>query len=96
LAQPTTATARIASWIIKRVPLSAGAPIGRRYHIAFETDSLIQVFDIWDFEHSFQAFATVLEPILGELGVDPGGPQVSPVRNIIEAEIGGNSPTLSG
>lgn len=26
----------------------AGAPAGRLYHVAFEADGLIQVFDVWD------------------------------------------------
>jgi hypothetical protein len=62
----------------------AGAPPGRLYHFALETDGLIQVFDVWDSEESFQAFGATLVPILTELGVDPGQPQVSPVHNVIE------------
>ncbi len=61
----------------------AAAPAGRLYHFALETDGQIQVFDIWDSQESFQAFGATLVPILTELGVDPGAPQVSPVRNII-------------
>ena len=61
----------------------AAAPAGRPYHFALETDGQIQVFDIWDSQESFQAFGATLVPILTELGVDPGEPQVSPVRNII-------------
>ena len=62
----------------------AGKPAGRLHHIAVETDGKIQVFDVWDSAESFQAFGTTLVPILAELGVDPGEPQVSPVHNIIE------------
>jgi hypothetical protein len=62
----------------------AGAPAGRLYHAALEADGLIQVFDIWDSQESFQAFGATLVPILAELGVDPGEPQVSPVHNIIK------------
>ena len=57
---------------------------GRLYHVAIETDGQIQVFDVWDSQESFQAFGATLVPILAELGVDPGEPQVSPVHNIIE------------
>ena len=52
----------------------AGAPPGRLYRSAFETDGKIQVFDIWDSQESFQAFGESLVPILSELGVDPGEP----------------------
>jgi hypothetical protein len=62
----------------------AGAPAGRLYHVALETDGQIQVFDIWDSQQSFEAFGPTLLPIMAELGVDPGEPQVSPVHNIIE------------
>ena len=62
----------------------AGAPAGRRYHVALEADGLIQVFDIWDSQESFEAFGKTLLPIMAELGADPGQPQVMPVHNIIE------------
>jgi hypothetical protein len=42
----------------------AGAPAGRLYHVALETDGLIQVFDVWDSEEAFQAFGATLMPIL--------------------------------
>jgi hypothetical protein len=62
----------------------AGAPAGRLYHVALETDGQIQVFDVWDSRESFEAFGATLLPIMAELGADPGQPQVSPVHNIIE------------
>jgi len=62
----------------------AGAPAGRLYHVALETDGQIQVFDVWDSEESFEAFGATLLPIMAELGADPGQPQVSPVHNIIK------------
>ncbi len=61
----------------------AGAPAGRLYHVALETDGKIQVFDVWDSQESFEAFGATLLPIMAELGADPGQPQVSPVHNII-------------
>jgi hypothetical protein len=61
----------------------AGAPAGRLYHAALESDGLVQVFDVWESQEAFEAFGATLLPIMGELGVDPGQPQVAPVRNII-------------
>jgi hypothetical protein len=70
---------------IKRLEeAGAAAPPGRLYHVALESDGLIQVFDVWDSEESFQAFGATLVPIMVELGADPGQPQVSPVRNVIK------------
>jgi hypothetical protein len=62
----------------------AGAPAGRRYHVALEANGLIQVLDVWDSQESFEAFGQTLLPIMAELGADPGQPQVMPVHNIIE------------
>ena len=62
----------------------AGAPAGRLYHVAMETDGQIQVFDVWDSQESFEAFGATLLPIMAELGADPGQPMVAPVHNIIE------------
>ena len=62
----------------------AGAPAGRLYDVAPETDGQIQVFDVWDSQESFEAFGATLLPIMAELGADPGQPQVSPVHNIIK------------
>ena len=62
----------------------AGAPPGRLYHVALETDGQIQVFDVWDSQESFEAFGATLVPIMAAMGADPGAPMVSPVYNIIE------------
>lgn len=68
----------------KLAAAGAGAPAGRQYHVAMETDGMIQVFDVWDSQESFNAFGETLMPIMGELGADPGQPMVSKVHNIIK------------
>jgi hypothetical protein len=70
--------------ISKLEAAGAGAPAGRLYHVALETDGKIQVFDIWDSQESFEAFGATLLPIMAAVGADPGQPQVSPVHNIIK------------
>jgi hypothetical protein len=62
----------------------AGAPPGRLYHVAVESNGNIQVFDVWESQETFEAFGATLMPILTSLGADPGQPMVSPVRNIIK------------
>ena len=62
----------------------AGAPAGRLYHVALETDGQIQVFDIWESKESFDAFGETLMPIMTGLGAEPGEPMVSKVHNIIK------------
>ena len=64
----------------------AGAPAGRLHHVALESDGLIQVFDVWESQESFEAFGATLLPIMAELGADPGQPMISPVYNMIDGE----------
>jgi hypothetical protein len=76
--------ARYDDTITRLEAAGAGAPAGRLFHFAIEADGLIQVFDFWDSQESFEAFGATLVPIMTELGVDPGQPQVSPIHNIIK------------
>lgn len=70
---------------IKRLEeAGAGSPPGRLYHVAMEADGLIQVFDVWESEATFQAFGETLLPIMKDLGADPGQPQASPIHNIVK------------
>ena len=62
----------------------AGAPAGRTYHVALETDGQIQVFDVWESQEQFDAFGATLIPILTGLGVEPAPPMVARVHNVIE------------
>ena len=60
-----------------------GAPKGRSYHVAFEGENGLQVFDVWNSQEDFDAFGQTLMPILAGAGIDPGEPMISPVHNII-------------
>jgi hypothetical protein len=60
-----------------------GAPKGRSYHVALETDGSIQVFDVWESQEEFDAFGATLVPILSGLGVELGEPMVGTVHNVI-------------
>ena len=39
---------------------------------------------VWDSKDQFEAFATRLMPILEEVGVDPGDPEVLEIHDIIK------------
>ena len=60
-----------------------GNPAGRLYHVAFEGQGGLEVFDVWDSQESFDRFGQTLMPILEELGVDVGKPEVMPIHNVI-------------
>ena len=62
----------------------AGSPPGRLYHVALESGGLIQVFDIWESQETFEAFGATLVPIMTAAGVDPGQPMVASVHNVIQ------------
>ena len=71
--------------VIKRLAdAGAGAPKGRTFHCALESNGEIQVFDIWESQEEFEAFGTTLVPILGEFDIELNEPMVAPVHNIIE------------
>jgi hypothetical protein len=61
----------------------AGAPTGRLYHATYGPPDRLRVFDIWESPQSFEAFGATLLPILQELGVDPGTPEVAEVHRVI-------------
>lgn len=61
-----------------------GAPDGRLHHVALESEGSIQVFDVWESQEKLEAFSPTMVPIMGAVGVDPGEPMISPVRNVIK------------
>ena len=61
----------------------AGAPKGRLYHVCYGTGDELRVVDVWESSESFDTFGQTLMPILQELGIDPGQPEISEVHNII-------------
>ncbi len=82
---PTGMTAANYDEVIKRLDeAGAGAPTGRLYHVAFGDKDNLKVSDIWDSMENFMAFGQKLMPILNELGVDSGQPEVIEVHNIID------------
>lgn len=62
----------------------AGSPAGRLHHSSFGPADRLMVYDIWESQETFDVFGQTLMPILAELGVDPGTPDVMPVHKIIE------------
>ncbi len=71
--------------VIKQLEAAgAGAPKGRTFHVALESEGAIQVFDIWESQEDFDAFGSTLVPILSELGVELKEPMVATVHNVIK------------
>lgn len=77
---------------IKRLEQAgAGSPPGRLYHVCFGDKDNLRVSDIWDSMDSFERFGQTLKPILEELGINPGEPDIIEVHNIIEGVKAGTA-----
>ena len=61
----------------------AGHPPGRVYHACFGTNDSVNVFDVWTSQAAFEKFGQTLMPIMNQLRIDPGQPQVVEVHNVI-------------
>jgi hypothetical protein len=52
------------------------------YHVCFGTDGNLRVSEIWDSREQLDAFGERLMPVLSEIGIEPGQPEVLDVHNI--------------
>jgi hypothetical protein len=63
-------------------------PTGRSpwldYHIAFKSNGNFRVSEIWDSREQFDAFGQRLMPVLKEVGIEPGEPEMLEIHNIIQ------------
>lgn len=60
-----------------------GHPTGRVYHACFGSSTKLSVFDVWTSQAAFDKFGKTLMPIMQQIGVDAGQPQVVPIHNAI-------------
>jgi hypothetical protein len=58
-------------------------PDGMDYHVCFHADGKLRVSEIWDSQEQLDAFGERLMPLLAEVGIDPGQPEVLEIHNII-------------
>lgn len=56
---------------------------GLDYEICFGSGDRLKVSQVWDTQQQLDAFGARLMPIRGELGIDPGEPEVVEVHSII-------------
>jgi hypothetical protein len=81
---PTGMTSSKYDEVIRRLAAAgAGAPSGRLFHTSFGPPTQLKVVDIWASQAQFDAFGAVLTPILHDLGIDPGTPDIQPQHNSI-------------
>ena len=58
-------------------------PDGMEYHVCFLADGNVRVSEIWDSREQLDAFGERLMPLLAEVGIDPGEPEVLEIHNTI-------------
>ena len=59
-------------------------PQGLDYHVAFKANGKFRVSEIWDSREQFDAFGQRLMPVLKEVGIEPGKPEMLEIHNIIK------------
>ncbi len=59
-------------------------PDGLDYHVCFGTDGNLRVSEIWDSQEQLDAFGERLMPILSEVGIEPGTPELMEIHNIVK------------
>jgi hypothetical protein len=57
---------------------------GLDYEICFGSGDNFKVSQVWDSKEQLEAFGARLGPILAELGINPGEPEIMDVHNIIK------------
>jgi hypothetical protein len=57
---------------------------GMDYHVCFGSDGNLRVSEIWDSREQWQAFGERLMPILAEVGIEPGEPDVYEIHNVVK------------
>ena len=59
-------------------------PKGLECHVAFKSDGKFRVSEIWDSREQFDAFGERLMPVLKDVGIEPGKPEMLEIHNIIK------------
>jgi hypothetical protein len=58
-------------------------PDGMELHVLFGPDNDLRVSEIWDSKEQLDAFGQKLMPVLSEVGIDAGEPELLEVHNIV-------------
>ncbi len=59
-------------------------PDGLDYHVCFGSDGNLKVSEIWDSQEQLDAFGERLMPLLAEVGIGPGEPELIEIHNILK------------
>jgi hypothetical protein len=82
---PPSLTAQQYDEVVRRLNEAGVFPAdGLDYEICFGSEGNLKVSQVWDTKEHMEAFGQRLMPILQEVGIDPGHPEILEVHNIIK------------
>jgi hypothetical protein len=58
-------------------------PDGLEYHVCFGSEGSLRVSEIWDSREQLDAFGERLMPVLADVGIEPGEPELAEIHNIV-------------
>lgn len=79
---PSGATRAQYDQSIQRLKEGEWLPDGLEFHVAFGEDDSFRVLEVWESQEKADAFAQRLMPLLQDVGIDPGKPDISQVINV--------------
>jgi hypothetical protein len=83
---PPALTAAQYDEVVRRLKEAGVFPAeGLDYELCFGAEGNLKVSQVWDTKEHMEAFGARLQPILEEVGVNPGEAEVLEVHNIIKA-----------
>lgn len=59
-------------------------PDGLDYHVCFGSEGTLRVSEIWDSREQLDAFGDRLMPVLADVGIEPGEPELMEIHNIVK------------
>jgi hypothetical protein len=80
---PASLTAEQYDESVRRLQEGEWPPDGLEYHVCFGTDGNLRVSEIWDSRQQLDAFGERLMPILADIGIEPGEPEIVEIHNIV-------------
>jgi hypothetical protein len=81
---PASLTAKQYDESVQRLEETGDWPAdGLDYHVCFGSDGNLRVSEIWDSREQLDAFGERLMPVLAEVGIEPGQPELMEIHNIV-------------
>ena len=81
---PTSMTSEQYDQTVRRIKETGDfPPDGLDYHVCFGSEGNLRVSEIWDSREKLEAFGERLMPVLSEVGINPGEPEIMEVHSIV-------------